>query len=62
MLSRLYRSVGDYDVLRAIFSGKIDTKEITQKALLAEAKNDYSEAAKQYDKVCFSYEVLLSSI
>ncbi|XP_034980550.2 DNA-dependent protein kinase catalytic subunit [Zootoca vivipara] len=49
-LAKLYRSVGDYDVLRAIFSGKIDTKEITQKALLAEAKNDYAEAAKQYDK------------
>ncbi|XP_061454380.1 DNA-dependent protein kinase catalytic subunit isoform X2 [Rhineura floridana] len=47
-LAKLYRSVGDYDVLRAIFSGKIVTKEITQKALLAESKSDYAEAAKHY--------------
>lgn len=50
-LPRLYRSVGDYDVLHGIFSGKIGTKEITQRALLAEAKSDYAEAAKQYDEV-----------
>lgn len=50
-LSRLYRSIGDYDVLRGIFSGKIGTKEVTQKALLAEANSDYAEAAKQYDEV-----------
>ncbi|XP_053105021.1 DNA-dependent protein kinase catalytic subunit isoform X2 [Hemicordylus capensis] len=49
-LAKLYRSVGDYDVLRGIFSGKIGTKEITQKALLSEAKSDYAEAAKQYDE------------
>uniref|UniRef100_A0A8C6YCR5 DNA-dependent protein kinase catalytic subunit n=1 Tax=Naja naja TaxID=35670 RepID=A0A8C6YCR5_NAJNA len=49
-LARLYRSVGDYDVLRGIFSGKIGTKEITHNALLAEAKSDYAEAAKLYDK------------
>ncbi|PKU35877.1 hypothetical protein llap_13819 [Limosa lapponica baueri] len=47
---RLYRSLGDYDVLRGIFSGKIGTKEITQKALLAEARSDYAEAAKYYDE------------
>ncbi|KYO26142.1 DNA-dependent protein kinase catalytic subunit isoform B [Alligator mississippiensis] len=49
-LAKLYRSVGDYDVLRGIFSGRIGTKEITQKALLAEAKSDYVEAVKQYDE------------
>uniref|UniRef100_A0A674JBQ4 DNA-dependent protein kinase catalytic subunit n=1 Tax=Terrapene triunguis TaxID=2587831 RepID=A0A674JBQ4_9SAUR len=49
-LAKLYRSVGDYDVLRGIFSGKIGTKEITQNALLAEARSDYAEAAKQYDE------------
>ncbi|ETE68703.1 DNA-dependent protein kinase catalytic subunit, partial [Ophiophagus hannah] len=49
-LARLYRSVGDYDVLRGIFSGKIGTKEIIHNALLAEAKSDYAEAAKLYDK------------
>ncbi|XP_010572683.1 PREDICTED: DNA-dependent protein kinase catalytic subunit isoform X4 [Haliaeetus leucocephalus] len=49
-LAKLYRSLGDYDVLRGIFSGKIGTKEITQKALLAEARSDYAEAAKYYDE------------
>ncbi|XP_048363545.1 DNA-dependent protein kinase catalytic subunit isoform X2 [Sphaerodactylus townsendi] len=48
-LAKLYRSIGDYDVLRGIFSGKIGTKEITQKAILAEANSDYAEASKQYD-------------
>uniref|UniRef100_A0A663MNQ6 DNA-dependent protein kinase catalytic subunit n=1 Tax=Athene cunicularia TaxID=194338 RepID=A0A663MNQ6_ATHCN len=49
-LAKLYRSLGDYDVLRGIFSGKIGTKEITQKALLAEARSDYAGAAKYYDE------------
>ncbi|XP_075703736.1 DNA-dependent protein kinase catalytic subunit-like, partial [Rhinoderma darwinii] len=49
-LARLYRSIGDYDVLRGIFSNKIGTKSITQLALNAEAKSDYAEAAKLYDK------------
>lgn len=52
---RLYRSVGDYDVLRGIFSNKIGTKNITQLALNAEARSDYGEAAKLYDKVCTLY-------
>ncbi|XP_039235694.1 DNA-dependent protein kinase catalytic subunit isoform X2 [Pipra filicauda] len=49
-LAKLYRSLGDYDVLRGIFSGKIGTKEITRKALLAEARSDYAEAARCYDE------------
>ncbi|XP_072855016.2 DNA-dependent protein kinase catalytic subunit [Pogona vitticeps] len=49
-LAKLYRSIGEYDVLQGIFSGKIGTKEITQKALIAEAKSDYAEAAKHYDE------------
>ncbi|XP_042320371.1 DNA-dependent protein kinase catalytic subunit [Sceloporus undulatus] len=49
-LAKLYRSIGDYDVLQGIFSGKIGTKEITQKALIAEARSDYAESAKHYDK------------
>ncbi|XP_044280098.1 DNA-dependent protein kinase catalytic subunit isoform X2 [Varanus komodoensis] len=49
-LAKLYRSIGDYDVLQGIFSGKIGSKEITQKALLAEAKRDYAEAAKKYEE------------
>ncbi|KAM6216536.1 DNA-dependent protein kinase catalytic subunit isoform 2-T2 [Rhynchocyon petersi] len=49
-LAKLYRSIGEYDVLRGIFSSEIGTKQITQNALLAEAKSDYAEAAKQYNQ------------
>nr|XP_033789602.1 DNA-dependent protein kinase catalytic subunit isoform X2 [Geotrypetes seraphini] len=49
-LAKLYRSLGDYDVLRGIFSEKIGTKPLTQDALLAEAKSDYASAAKLYDE------------
>ncbi|XP_008051625.2 DNA-dependent protein kinase catalytic subunit [Carlito syrichta] len=49
-LAKLYRSIGEYDVLRGIFSSEIGTKQITQNALLAEARSDYSEAAKQYNE------------
>lgn len=48
---RLYRSLGDYDVVRGIFGGKIGTKAITCAALQAEAKSDYAEAVKLYNEV-----------
>lgn len=47
-LSKLYRSLGDYDVLRGIFTGHIGTKSETQKALEAEARGDFSQALKLY--------------
>lgn len=49
-LARLYRSIGEYDVLRGIFSSELGTKQETQNALLAEARSDYSEAAKHYNE------------
>ncbi|XP_048223408.1 DNA-dependent protein kinase catalytic subunit [Perognathus longimembris pacificus] len=49
-LARLYRSIGEYDVLRGIFSTEIGTKLHSQNALLAEARNDYSGAAKLYNE------------
>ncbi|XP_036089192.1 DNA-dependent protein kinase catalytic subunit [Rousettus aegyptiacus] len=49
-LAKLYRSIGEYDVLHGIFSSEIGTKQITQNALLEEARSDYSEAAKQYNE------------
>uniref|UniRef100_A0A8C1YUK1 DNA-dependent protein kinase catalytic subunit n=1 Tax=Cyprinus carpio TaxID=7962 RepID=A0A8C1YUK1_CYPCA len=49
-LAKLYRSLGDYDVVRGIFSGKIGTKSITFAALQAEAKSDYGEAVKLYNE------------
>uniref|UniRef100_A0A8D1F779 DNA-dependent protein kinase catalytic subunit n=1 Tax=Sus scrofa TaxID=9823 RepID=A0A8D1F779_PIG len=49
-LAKLYRSIGEYDILRGIFSSEIGTKQITQDALLAEARSDYSEAARLYNE------------
>ncbi|XP_044600073.2 DNA-dependent protein kinase catalytic subunit [Equus asinus] len=49
-LAKLYRSIGEYDILRGIFNSEIGTKQVTQNALLAEARNDYSEAVKQYNE------------
>ncbi|XP_004615434.2 DNA-dependent protein kinase catalytic subunit [Sorex araneus] len=49
-LARLYRSIGEYDILHGIFSSEIGTKQITQNALFAEARSDYSEAVKQYNE------------
>lgn len=49
-LAKLYRSLGDYDVVRGIFSGKIGTKSVTFTALQAEAKSDYAEAVKLYNE------------
>ncbi|XP_028826126.1 DNA-dependent protein kinase catalytic subunit isoform X2 [Denticeps clupeoides] len=49
-LAKLYRSLGDYDVVRGIFGGKIGTKPITCTALKAEAKGDYADAVKLYNE------------
>lgn len=49
--SRLYRSLGDYDVLRGIFTAHIGMQPITQRALEAEARGDYSLALKLYNEV-----------
>ncbi|XP_060788690.1 DNA-dependent protein kinase catalytic subunit-like isoform X1 [Neoarius graeffei] len=49
-LAKLYRSLGDYDVVRGIFGGKIGTKSITCTALQIEAKGDYAEAVKLYNE------------
>ncbi|XP_004680100.1 PREDICTED: DNA-dependent protein kinase catalytic subunit [Condylura cristata] len=55
-LAKLYRSIGEYDVLHGIFSSEIGTKQITQNALLSEARSDYSEAAKQYNEALNKHE------
>ncbi|KAL1788740.1 DNA-dependent protein kinase catalytic subunit isoform X1 [Sigmodon hispidus] len=49
-LANLYRSIGEYDVLRGIFSNELGTKQETRSALLAEARSDYSQAAKLYNE------------
>ncbi|XP_006170510.1 DNA-dependent protein kinase catalytic subunit [Tupaia chinensis] len=55
-LAKLYRSIGEYDVLRGIFSSEIGTKPVTQSALLAESRSDYAEAAKQYNEALNTQE------
>ncbi|KAF4022262.1 hypothetical protein G4228_013963 [Cervus hanglu yarkandensis] len=55
-LAKLYRSIGEYDILRGIFSSEIGTKQITQDALLAEARSDYSEAARLYNEALNTQE------
>ena len=50
-LSRLYKSLGDYDVLHGVFSRQIGTKPITREALEAEERRDYFEALRLYKEV-----------
>ena len=49
-----------YDVLLGIFSGKLGTQSITQKAIEAEARGDYSAAKKFYEEVGNSVKSVLS--
>jgi len=50
-ICRLYKSLGDYDVLRGVFSQQIGTKPITREALEAEERGDYLEALRLYKEV-----------
>ena len=50
-LCRLYKSLGDYDVLHGVFSRQIGTKPITREALEAEERRDYFEALRLYKEV-----------
>ncbi|CAI8051260.1 DNA-dependent protein kinase catalytic subunit [Geodia barretti] len=46
--SRLYKSLGDYDTLRGLFSSQVGVKAITKEALAAEERTDYVEALRLY--------------
>jgi len=48
---RLYKTLGNYDVLRGIFSGHVGTKEVTKLALEAEERGDYNRAHQYYKEV-----------
>ena len=48
---RLYKTLGNYDVLRGIFSGHVGTKDVTRLALEAEERNDYQTAQQLYKEV-----------
>ena len=54
LFDRLYKSVGEYDVLQGIFSDMLNTKEITQRAMMKESSADYKAARALYDEVCSS--------
>ncbi|CAB4027386.1 DNA-dependent kinase catalytic subunit, partial [Paramuricea clavata] len=49
-LSKLYKSIEDFDVLRGIFSSQIGTQAITRQALEAEGRGDYTKALKLYSQ------------
>ncbi|XP_028413162.1 DNA-dependent protein kinase catalytic subunit-like [Dendronephthya gigantea] len=49
-LSKLYKSVEDFDVLQGIFNSHIGTQSITKDALEAEGRGDYTEALKLYSQ------------
>ena len=51
MLHRLYKSVGDFDVLKGIFASRLGTQDITSKAMDAEMSGDYQTAVKLYSEV-----------
>lgn len=50
-MSRLYKSLEDYDMLRGIFSSLEGTKKITCDALEAEERGDFLEASCLYKQV-----------
>ena len=54
LFDRLYKSVEEYDVLQGIFSDMLNTKEITQRAMMKESSADYKAARALYDEVCSS--------
>ncbi|XP_071815133.1 DNA-dependent protein kinase catalytic subunit-like [Apostichopus japonicus] len=49
-LARLYKDLGQFDVLQGIFGKHIDSHEITHTALQAEARGDYAAAVKLYNQ------------
>ena len=65
---RLYKSLGEYDVVNAILSKHVTTHPVTLQAIDAEVRGDYTLAAKLYNQVivnagtspCSSCFVLLS--
>ncbi len=48
---RLYKSLGDFDAVRGIFSSHVGTKSVTQSAMEAEERGDYMAALHEYKEV-----------
>lgn len=55
-LFRLYKSLGEYDVVRGIFSGQVGTKDVTKRALEAEQRTDYLDALQNYGEVSGNWD------
>ncbi|XP_030839871.1 DNA-dependent protein kinase catalytic subunit [Strongylocentrotus purpuratus] len=53
-LARLYKAMGEFDVLRGIFGALIKTKDVTQEAIQAESRGDYESALELYSKAISS--------
>ncbi|XP_063961376.1 DNA-dependent protein kinase catalytic subunit-like [Lytechinus pictus] len=53
-LARLYKAMGEFDVLRGIFGSLIETKDVTHKAIQAESRGDYEKALKLYSEAISS--------
>ena len=50
-LSRLYKSLGEYDVVSAVLSKHVTTHPVTLQAIDAEVRGDYTLAVKLYNQV-----------
>ena len=53
-MCRLYKSVGEYDVVNAVLSEYVTTHPVTLQAVDAELHADYTLAAKCYNQVTAS--------
>ena len=51
LMYRLYKSVGEYDVVNAILRKHVTTHPVTLRAIDAELHGDYTLAAKLYNQV-----------
>ena len=51
LMSRLYKSLGEYDVVNAILSKHVTTRPVTLQAIEAEVRGDYALAVKLYNQV-----------
>jgi len=48
---RLYKSLGEYDIVRGILSSRVSTHKNTSEAVDAEMRSDYNLAVKLYNEV-----------
>ncbi|XP_072167838.1 DNA-dependent protein kinase catalytic subunit-like [Diadema setosum] len=49
-VARLYKAMGEFDIVRGIFGALIESQEITQQAVQAEGRGDYGAALKFYSE------------